>query len=224
MAVLVEIVMLPFESVEVTGTWTATGVVGSVVVGTRERVMMVLWDAAVDGFGTTGSILVIGCVAARTVEVVGDSTAVAVPAVGTRSDATVINTIAGSGIFEIFCEETEAMSGGSTLSVGISVGTASCDFATGGCVIEADVFVEVGKLSGSVDVDVVVRYIAVSITIAGDTQVAAALQFQMPKPGKRFLKRMSPKHVLPFIATKVQPLGSSIVSTPSVCTRSGRSG
>ena len=32
MAVLVEIVMLPFEFVEVTGTWTATGVAGSVVV------------------------------------------------------------------------------------------------------------------------------------------------------------------------------------------------
>ena len=60
MAVLVEIVMLPFESVEVTGTWTATGVAGSVVVWTGERVMMVLWDAAVNGFDTTGSVWIAG--------------------------------------------------------------------------------------------------------------------------------------------------------------------
>ena len=61
MAVLVETVMLPFESVEVTVIWTATGVVGSVVVGTGERVMTMLSDGAVSGSNTTGGILVAGC-------------------------------------------------------------------------------------------------------------------------------------------------------------------
>ena len=44
-AVLVEMVMLPFESVEVVGTRTATGVVGKVVAGGGEGVMMMLLDA-----------------------------------------------------------------------------------------------------------------------------------------------------------------------------------
>ena len=51
-AVLVEIVMLPFESVEVTGTRIATGLVGSVVVGVGKGAMSMFWDA---GTGTTGS-------------------------------------------------------------------------------------------------------------------------------------------------------------------------
>lgn len=44
-AVLVEMVMLPFESVEVVSTRTATGVVGKVVAGGGEGVMMMLLDA-----------------------------------------------------------------------------------------------------------------------------------------------------------------------------------
>ena len=59
-AVLVEIVVLPLESVEVTGTWTATDVVGSVFVGTGKRVMMVLWDAAAAGSDMTGSVWIAG--------------------------------------------------------------------------------------------------------------------------------------------------------------------
>ena len=43
-AVLVEMVMLPFESVEVVSTRTATGVVGKVVAGGGEGVMMMLLD------------------------------------------------------------------------------------------------------------------------------------------------------------------------------------
>lgn len=54
-------VMLPFESVEVTGSCTATGVVGSVVVGTGEGVMTMLSDGAISGLDTTGYILVAGC-------------------------------------------------------------------------------------------------------------------------------------------------------------------
>lgn len=51
-AVLVETVMLPFESVEVTGTRIATGLVGSVVVGVGKGAMSMFLDA---GAGTTGS-------------------------------------------------------------------------------------------------------------------------------------------------------------------------
>ena len=54
-AVLVEIVMLPFESVEVTGTRIATGVVGSVVVGVGKGVMSMFLDAGAGRDGTTGS-------------------------------------------------------------------------------------------------------------------------------------------------------------------------
>ena len=49
-AVLVEMVMLPFESVEVMGTRTATGVVGRVVIGDGERVITMLFDAGAGGF------------------------------------------------------------------------------------------------------------------------------------------------------------------------------
>lgn len=60
-AVLVEMVMLPFESVEVTGTGTATGVVGKVATGAGEGVMMMLLDTGAGGFEATGSTLLAGC-------------------------------------------------------------------------------------------------------------------------------------------------------------------
>ena len=55
-AVLVEVVMPPFESVEVTGTKTATGVVGRAVAGAGagEGVITML-DIDTGGFMTAGS-------------------------------------------------------------------------------------------------------------------------------------------------------------------------
>ena len=60
-AVLVEIVMLPFESVEVTGNRIATGLVGSAIVGVGNGVISMFLDA---GAGTTGSKSPAGLVAA----------------------------------------------------------------------------------------------------------------------------------------------------------------
>ena len=54
-AVLME--MLPFESVEVMGIRTATGVVGEVVAGDGESVMMMLSDAGAGEFAVSGSKL-----------------------------------------------------------------------------------------------------------------------------------------------------------------------
>ena len=54
-AVLVEMVMLPFESVEVTGMNTATGVVGSVAAGDGVGVMTMLLDAGAAGLVTIGT-------------------------------------------------------------------------------------------------------------------------------------------------------------------------
>ena len=48
--------MPPFESVEVKGTRTATGVVGKAVVGAGEGVMTMLVDGGAGGFETTGSM------------------------------------------------------------------------------------------------------------------------------------------------------------------------
>ena len=227
MAMLVEIVMLPFEFVEVTATWTATGVVGKNLFGTGKGEMIMLSDAAVGGFSTTGSILVVGCGAAGTsfaAEIMRCFVAGVVVVVGTSPGASMVN---GASVCPIRFtgKEKEAVFGGSALGVDVSAGTAFCDCATGGCVIDAEVSIEVGKPSGSVDVDVVVRYNAVDIAIAGPTQSPVASQFQMPKPGKRFSMRfpVSP-HVSSPTGRKVQPLGSLIVLTPVVCTPSGRSG
>ena len=52
-AVLVETVMLPFESVEVTGTRIATGVVAKDIVGDSEGVMTMLVARGTGGFETT---------------------------------------------------------------------------------------------------------------------------------------------------------------------------
>ena len=65
MAVLVDVVMLPFESVEVTGTRTATGVVGRVVTGAGKGVMTRLSSAESGvleiGF-TAGVVVVVGAI------------------------------------------------------------------------------------------------------------------------------------------------------------------
>lgn len=96
---------------------------------------------------------------------------------------------------------------------------------TAACALEAGAGVEVGPSSGSVDVEVFVRYRAVCNAPIGPTQSPDGSQFQTPRPGKKFSIRfpVSP-HVSSPIATKVQPLGSSIVLTPVACTPSGRSG
>ena len=57
MAVLVETVMLPFESVEVMGTRTVTGVVGKAVVGVGEGGVTMLVDGSAGGFETMGGML-----------------------------------------------------------------------------------------------------------------------------------------------------------------------
>lgn len=84
---------------------------------------------------------------------------------------------------------------------------------------------EVGPLSGSVDVEVFVRYNAVCNAAMGPTQSPVGSQFQTPKPGKRFsiMFPVSPQVLAPM-AIKVQPLGSSTVLTPVTCTPSGRRG
>lgn len=52
---LVEMVTLPFESVKVTGTGTATGVFGMVGAGAGEGVITMLLDTGAGGVETTGS-------------------------------------------------------------------------------------------------------------------------------------------------------------------------
>ena len=89
------------------------------------------------------------------------------------------------------------------------------------CMVANGASVEVGPSSGSVDVDVFVRYNAVCKNSAGETQKIDALHFQTPKSGKS--SSTDPSQVSNR-ATKVQPLGSSFVLTPMVCTPSGKSG
>ncbi len=55
-AVLVEMVTLPFESVKVTGTGTATGVFGMVGAGAGEGVITMLLDTGAGGLEMTGSM------------------------------------------------------------------------------------------------------------------------------------------------------------------------
>ena len=56
MAVLVEVEMPPFASVEVMGTRIVTGVVGKAVVGTGEGVMTMLVDGGTGVFERTGGM------------------------------------------------------------------------------------------------------------------------------------------------------------------------
>ena len=92
-----------------------------------------------------------------------------------------------------------------------------------GCVLDAGAAMEVGPSSGSVDVDVFVRYNAVRIKEAGEAHSAEASQFHTPRPGKISIIVMLPPQSSKF-GTKVQPLGSSIILTPVSCTTSGRTG
>lgn len=116
------------------------------------------------------------------------------------------------------------ISAGWLLDIGVSADAGLSACATDECVLNAVASVDVGPSSGSVDVEVFVRYNAVcnaaynNVTSRG----ATTLQFQTPKPGKKFLTRLV-SLLLSHLAIKVQPRGSSVTSTPSVCTASGRS-
>ena len=58
--------------------------------------------------------------------------------------------------------------------------------------IDSGTCVGVGPSSGSVEVDVLVRYSAVFCTSAGDTHVAAASHFQTPKSGNNSWVKFAP--------------------------------
>ena len=205
MAVLVDMVILPLESVEVTGTGIATGLVGRIVGGAGEGVMMVLLDAGAGGFELTGTILLAGSWTAGAASIEGLETGFAA--------GVVVDVGASSGATESAMGAGRPFPGRGTTGV-VSVGAAS-----------GRGVVEVGPSSGSVDVEVLVRYNAVCNAPIGPTQSPCDLQFQTPRPGKRFsiILPVSP-HVSAPMGRKVQPLGSSIVLTPVACTASGRSG
>ena len=92
--------------------------------------------------------------------------------------------------------------------------------------VSAGAFAKVGPSSDSVDVEVFVRYDAVSnanaalVTSSGSpTSAYVGLQFQTPISGKRLwikptVPPQSAPHILSHTAVKVQPLGSSTVLTP----------
>ena len=83
----------------------------------------------------------------------------------------------------------------------------------------AGAFAKVGPSSDSVDVEVFVRYNAVSNTDAAAGPIFVGSQFQTPRSGKRlWIKPTVPPQSAPHIPShtvvKVQPLGSSTVLTP----------
>ena len=82
--------------------------------------------------------------------------------------------------------------------------------------------VKVDVSSGSVDVEVFVRYNAVCRTSAGETQKSVELHFQTPRSWKK--KFSISIHAVSPSAKYVQPLGSSIKLTPLLWTPSGRRG
>ena len=68
--------------------------------------------------------------------------------------------------------------------VGVSAGAVFSVCAIDECTVANGASLEVGPSSGSVDVDVFVRYNAVFKALNGETHVADVLHFQTPKPGK----------------------------------------
>ena len=60
-AVLVDVVVLPLESVEVMETMTATGVLGRATTGAGEGVMTMPLDVVAGVLETTGSVSLAGC-------------------------------------------------------------------------------------------------------------------------------------------------------------------
>ena len=147
--------------------------------------------------------------------IVGAFTACVVVVFGANSPAALRKFAAPASVMSV--------SAGSTLGVDVPSGAAVCDCATGGCVLDDGAAMEVGPSSGSVDVDVFVRYNAVWINCAGEAHVAIAPHFHTPRPGNISCILMSPPHTSKA-GMKVQPLGSSIILTPISCTSSGRRG
>ena len=68
--------------------------------------------------------------------------------------------------------------------VGVSAGAAFSVCAIDDCMVANGASLEVGPSSGSVDVDVFVRYNAVCKKTAGETHIIVELHFQTPKLGK----------------------------------------
>lgn len=126
----------------------------------------------------------------------------------------------GDSVGTILREDVPA---GGAFNVCVSAGAVFSSCVTKGCVLNAGAAVDVEPSSGSVDVEVLVRYNAVCNATIAPTQTPADSQLQMPRPGKRFSIRSSP-HVLSLMGTKVQPLGSLIVLTPVAWIPSGRRG
>ena len=85
----------------------------------------------------------------------GAFTAWVVVVIGASSPAALRKIAAGAGTSE------ESVSAGTTLGVDVSAGAAVCNSATGDCVTDDGASNEVGPSSGSVEVDVFVRYRAV---------------------------------------------------------------
>ena len=79
----------------------------------------------------------------------------------------------------------EGIFAGGAFDVGVSAGAVFSVCATGDCVLAPGAS-EVGASSGSVDVEVFVRYSAVCKPIAGKTQISGLWQFQIPRLGKKF--------------------------------------
>ena len=174
MAVLVEMVMPPFESVKVTNTATATGVAARVVTKAGEGLPTMLSDVGAGEFELTGSMSF----------AVSRTFGLASPAggldVGFAAGVVVIfGTISSAGESAIganagkYCQEERVSSGGAVVSFS-------------GCACS-----EAGPLSDSVDVEVWVRYNAVYNT-AGPAiaHIAERLQFATPRLGKRFSIRL----------------------------------
>ncbi len=234
MAVLVETVMLPFASVEVTGTKTATGTVGKVVTEDGGGVMMILLDAGANVFEMAGgkSFAVSGTSEVKSTGItIGAGVVVgAIPGAGERAKGANI-------VIDKSCVSTRLGFVGAGEEVIGSMPLAGCNASgtlgffpalpvyAGDCRVAAGVSVKVGPSSASVEVEVFVRYNAVCNAAIGSAQEAVTWQFQTPRPGKKDSIRIPSSHAWPCMARKVQPLGSSwAMPTLMVCTASGRSG
>ena len=201
-AVLVEMVMLSLKSVEVMGIRTATGVVGKVVVGDGEGVMMMLLDAGVGEFEVSGSKLGDGTREAKVfgvAVVVGTISCACESSTGAAVNPPITEVVSVGEASEGFIAVGEGVFTGGALDVSMSAG-AVFSVCTCDCLGAS---VRAGPPSDSVDVEVIVIYNAVCNAIAGlcipiSSQSPDALQFQTPRPGKRFwtMSSAASPHVL----------------------------
>ena len=258
-AVLVETLMLPFESVDVVGIRTAIGVAEREAAWNGEGVMMMLLDPG----SSKGAGVVVGTIPAsgerKRVAViettpssffVNDGLATVVAASGgfiaVGGCSPPVGALDGEGLMTLLsaADAGEVVTTGSSPFTDSSAHgerkkTARVVFSTkdgnvaGGTfdvppsagvflsVLSAGVSVEVGPSSNSVDVEVFVRYNAVSSADAASTAFSVGSQFQTPRSGKSpsttptVPLQLAP-HASPPKLVKVQPLGSSIILTPVV--------